>query len=143
MTETEFLISRALNVFNTQYGRDIKVKDCEIISIPNDPQSNRAYEITTPGFSDFFRIHLYMRFDLRDTDIPARLEVTMPYMHGQLGDEVFVIRINVATSWRDEGYRFDPITPGNLPFGVIVQEDGKPIVTEAGRYMVMEYTYPD
>ena len=141
MTEKEFLISRALGVFNTQYGRNIQVKDCDIFSIPNDPQSDRGYEITTPRASDFFRIHLYVRLSLRDAAIPARLEVNMPYNVGELGDEVFVIRTEVASSWRDEGYRFDPIIL-EVPFGAIIQEDGAPIVTEAGRFCVMEYAIP-
>lgn len=141
MTEKEFLISRALNVFNSQYGRNILVEHCEIFSIPTNVQSDRAYEITTPNFSEFFRIRLYVKFDRMDKDIPAPLEVTMPYIDGKLGDEVYVVLCYVADYWRNQGYKFDPIVVTELPWGVIIQEDEKPITTEAGRFMVVEDSY--
>lgn len=139
MTEKEFLISRALGVFNPQYGRNIKVEDCEIISISPDPMSDRGYEITTPDEKDseFFRIRLYVKFDRMDRSIPARLDVSMPYINGALGDEVYVILTYVSEMWREE-YRFDPLDPNELPFGVILQEDGAPILQENGKFTLVE-----
>lgn len=137
MTEKEFLISRALGVFNPQYGRNIKVEDCEIISIAPDHQSDRGYEITTPDKTEFFRIRLYVKFDRIDRSIPARLDVSMPYVQGALGDEVYVILTYVADMWREE-YKFDPLDPNVWPFGTILQEDGSPIMTEAQKYLVVE-----
>lgn len=139
MTESEFLISRALAVFNTQYKRDIKVQDCDIISIKPDPQSARGYEITTPRGSEFFRIRYYFKWDTVDKGMPARLEVTMPYKDGELGDEVYVIHSLMDVYWEAEGgYKFDDIGPNlELP-GLIISEFGVPIVTESGLFWIQE-----
>lgn len=139
MTEQEFLISRALGVFNPQYGRNIKVENCEIKTIPADPQSDRGYEITTPHESTFFRIRFYVRFADMDRTIPARLEVTMPYVNGALGDEVYVIHSAIANFWRTEGYKFDPIVPRGVPFGAIIAQNEDLITTEDGKVLIMEY----
>lgn len=137
MTENEFLITRALNVFNAQYGRDIKVADCHIFTIEVDGQSDRAYEITTPTKSDYLRIRLFITFSNSDRDSEARLEVTMPYLPGQLGDEVYVIRSDVDEYWKGD-YRFDPIIPMVIPNGCIVTENNIPILTEDGRFIIVE-----
>lgn len=139
MTESEFLISRALAVFNSQYSRDIKVQDCDIISILPDPQSARGYEITTPRGSEFFRIRYYFKWDTVDKSMPARLEVTMPYKDGELGDEVYVIHSLMDVYWESEGgYKFDPIKPDDGIIGLIVSEFGVPIITEDGVFLIQE-----
>lgn len=139
MTESEFLISRALAVFNSQYSRNIKVQDCDIVSILPDPQSARGYEITTPRGSEFFRIRYYFKWDTVDKNMPARLEVTMPYKDGELGDEVYVIHSLMDVYWEAEGgYKFDPIKPDNGLIGLIVSEFGIPIITEDGVFWIQE-----
>lgn len=137
MTENEFLISRALNVFNAQYRRNIKVEHCAIVSMEPDVQSDRAYEITTPNHSEFFRIRLYLKFGRLDLDSVAVLEVTMPYLEGELGDEVYVIMSQLSAYWRTV-YKFDDTPGGTAPNGAIVTEDDIPIVTEYGRFIIKE-----
>lgn len=130
-TENEFLISRALAIFNEQYQRDIKAEDCEITSIPHDPHSDRGYEITTPAKDRFFRIHFYIKFTNNDRSAPVRLEVTPPYITGMLGDEVYVIRSGVDDWYRHSGlYKFSPIIPLDVPTGTIITEHGIPIMAE-------------
>lgn len=139
LTENEFLISRALGIFNEQYHRDIKVEDCDIFSIEPDPHSDRGYEITTPLKSEFFRIRFYIKFTDNDRSMPVLLEVTPPYITGKLGDEVYVIHSGVDIWYRASGtYKFNPLTPGEIPAGTIVTERGLPIVSEDGAYLVVE-----
>ncbi len=139
MTESEFLIQRALFVFNLTYGTDINVDACDIYSIKNDPHSDRAYEIITPRYSEFFRIRYYFTWGEYDTSTKPILEVTMPYINGRLGDEVYVIHSVMAYSWGEaDGYKFDPIEPGETIDGSIITEDGLQITTETGVYIVLE-----
>lgn len=137
MTESEFLISRALRVYNQKYGRDIKVEDCHITSISPNVTADRAYEITTPEKSEYFRIRYYIRFGDRDSDGWARLEVAPPYHKGILGDEVYAIRSTVDEYWRSQ-YHFNPLNPEGWPLGSILTEHGTPILSEEGAFMVVE-----
>lgn len=139
LTENEFLISRALSIYNEQYHRDIKVADCEITSIPHDPHSDRGYEITTPTKDQFFRIHFYVKFTNNDRSAPVRLEVTPPYVVGALGDEVFVVRSGIDEWYRSSGmYRFTPIVPMDVPPGTFITERGIPLVTEYEAFLISE-----
>lgn len=139
MTESEFLITRALAVYNAKYRGNVKVKDCAICSIPAGTQADRGYEITTPQGSKYFRIRYYFKFGNLDREGVVRLEVAPPYMPGVLGDEVYVIRSIMDNYWRvEEGYPFLPINPWNLPAGIIITERGSPIITEQGAFMVVE-----
>lgn len=139
MTESEFLISRALAVYRARYGGNIKTSDCYIMSIPPGQHADRGYEITTPGGSAYFRIRYYFNFGNMDREGWIRLEVCPPYTPGALGDEVYVIRSIMDTYWgRERGYQFKPIDPIQLPDGVIVTEEGDPIISEEGQFLVME-----
>lgn len=139
MSESEFLITRALNIYNDQYQRAIKVSDCKIVSIFNDPHSDRGYEITTPEQSPYFRIRFFVKFTDNDRAIPIRIEVSQPYIDRALGDEVYAIHAGIDNWYRTSGtYKFAPIAQDELPFGVIITEDGIPIVTELGEFMVIE-----
>lgn len=139
MSENEFLITRALNVYNDQFQRKIKVSDCAIASIPPDPHSDRGYEITTPDQSQFFRIRFYVKLADNDRSIPVRLEVKAPFVDRALGDEVYVIHAGIDNWYRTSGtYKFNPIVPEGLPFGVMVTEDGIPMITEDGAFLVIE-----
>lgn len=139
ITENEFLISRALSIYNEQYHRDIKVVDCEITSIPHDPHSDRGYEISTPSKDPYFRIHFYIKFTNNDRSAPVRLEVTPPYVIGALGDEVYVVRSGVDEWYRLSGmYKFAPITPLDVPEGTFITERGIPFITEQGSFLVVE-----
>lgn len=138
-SESVFLISRALGIYNEQYGRKIKVEDCSIVSIPNDPHSDRGYEIMTAEKSPFFRIRFYVKFTDNDRAIPVRLEVSPPFVDRALGDEVYVIHAGIDNWYRTDGiYKFAPIIPPGLPFGIIVTEDQWPMVAEDGAYFVLE-----
>lgn len=138
MTEDEFLISRALRVYNDQYGRDISMDDCYITSIAPNVNSDKAYEITTPDKSPYFRIRYYIKFGERDHDGWARLEVTPQYLKGVLGDEVYAIRGTVDSYWRSQ-YLFNPINQEGWPPGCILTEYGAPILSEDGLFMVAEH----
>lgn len=139
LTESEFLITRALAVYNTVYNGNIKVDECFICSIPPGSQADRGYEITTPEGSRYFRIRYYFKFGQMDREGVVRMEVAPPYMPGVLGDEVYAIRSIMDTYWRHEGgYPFEPINPWELPAGLIVTEKGSPIITENGHFMVVE-----
>lgn len=137
--EREFLIKRALNVFNRKYGRDVKVEDCDIYSIPIDIHSDRAYEIITPEASEFFRIRFYFKFGNMDREGNVRLEVSMPFGQGELGDEVYIVRSEIDKYWHSVNmYRFDHIVSKHVPMGVITTEAGEPILTEQGLFIVAE-----
>lgn len=138
MTESEFLITRALAVYKNRYGGNIKVEDCIIASIPPGEQADRGYEITTPNGSRYFRIRYYFVFGNQDQEGWGRLEVAPPYTPGALGDEVYVIRGVVDRHWVHEGYPFNPINPWGLPLGVIITEEGHPIISEDGKFLVVE-----
>lgn len=137
MTEVEFLISRALRVYNDQYGRDIKLEDCHISSIAPNVNSDKAYEITTPEKSIYFRIRYYIKFGERDHDGWVRLELTPQYHKGILGDEVYAIRGTVDEYWKSQ-YLFNPINPEGWPDGCILTEHGAPVITEDGIFTVSE-----
>lgn len=137
--EREFLISRALAVFNRKYRKNIKVEECDIWSISTDIHSDRAYEIITPNASEFFRIRFFFKFSNYDRSGDVRLEVAQPYGHATLGDEVYVIRSEVDNNLLGvNGYQFEWIASSILPQGVIVTEDRIPIMTENGRFTVLE-----
>lgn len=139
MTESEFLITRALTVYNAQYGGHVKVEDCAIVSIPPGEQADRGYEITTPEGSRYFRIRYYFTFGNMDREGWARLEVAPPYTPGALGDEVYVIRSIMDSYWnREGGYPFTPINPWGIPLGCIITEKGHPIISEDGKFLVIE-----
>lgn len=143
MNEREFLLTRALAVFNRTYNADVKVEQCDIYSISNDPHSDLAYQITTPGSSEFFRIRYYLTWSDHDSDANPYLGVSMPYRLGELGDEIYVIHSLLARSWMNqEGYVFDTLTPGDDIDGVILTESGLNIVTEIGVYIVLEEAAP-
>lgn len=137
MTENDFLISRALTVYNAQYSSNIKVEDCLIISIPAGKQADRGYEITTPELSKFFRIRYFVKFSQMDREGWCRLEVAPPYDPGVLGDEVYVIRSQMDRYWHSV-YPFNPINPYGWPVGIIITEKGNPIITEDGLFIVDE-----
>lgn len=139
LTEKQFLIKRAVTVFNIQFNQKIDPDKCEIVSIAPDAVSHRGYEITSPDTSGTFRLRYYFRFG--DADFYGRyiLENAQSYRQGTLGDEVYVLHGTMAESWKwTAGYKFDPIVRPNVPFGSIVTEDDIPIVSEGGIFLVVE-----
>lgn len=139
LTEKQYLIQRALDVFNRQYGAQIQPETCEIVSINNDIHSNRGYAITTPNGSQTLRIHLYVVLAGEDQKHISRLEVAMPYRDNALGDEIWVIHIAVDRWYRDSNtYRFDIILANEVPENAFVAEYGFAFQTEDGAYITTE-----
>lgn len=139
LTEKQYLIQRALDVFNRQSGTNIQPDSCQIFSINNDIHSLRGYVITTPLGSTTLRIHMYVALSDEDMKRVSRLEVAMPYRNNELGDEVWVIHIAVDRWYRDNNvYRFDLILPNEVPNNAFVAEYGFAFQTEDGAYLVAE-----
>lgn len=139
LSEKEFLIGLALQQFNSQYRKKFKVQDCDIISIPANSYSDRGYEISTARMDDLVRMRIYLKFDTIFQTSPYRLESTDPFIKGALGDEVYVSDMKIHSYYIEQGiYKFRQLTPdwGKMP--ILLTEDGIPLLSEEGYYLIPE-----
>lgn len=140
LTEREFLITIAVRLFKSQYGRDIPVENCDVRSITASQRRALGYEIVTTRFDDFLRLRLYFDFGDETKFVSYRVE----NVQGQLGptkldDEVYVAYGTVERYYKTEGiYRFRWMTEDINRYDVILDEGEAPVLSEDGEFIVAE-----
>ena len=139
MTEAEFLIKKALDVFNPQYGRDFIVSECRVSTYPTRRRYDRSYQIETIREDDFVRMHLHLNFSDRDSLSAFDLELDTDLLVGENGDELFVAYGTIDRFWIEEKkYKFAQMVNNISVLGVLLLEEGPPIVLEDGSYIIPE-----
>lgn len=107
MNEKTFIISMALDKYNSQFGTKFQAKNFEIFSIDPNIYYEKAYEIYSTRVDDYLRLRVYFNISDKDFLGPYRLEVTGPAQTAGLGDEVFVAIGTFDKYYLDEGiYKF-------------------------------------
>lgn len=136
-SEKEFLIAYALNVFNGQYNRSLKVEDCGLSSVEPTFNATHGYQICTLREDDYVRIFLYFDLGKGNHVHWVRVEDEQDnYKPDALGDEVFVILATISDYWIHSGtYTFKsmycdcsgPAAPPGISYaegGVIASAEG-------------------
>lgn len=139
MTEAEFLIKKALDVFNPQFGKDFTVDECLISTYPTRQRYDRSYQIETVREDDFVRMHLHLNFSDRDHLSEFTMELDTEILVDQSGDELFVAYGTIDRYWLEQKkYKFTQIVNNTSVLGVLLMEEGPPIVLEDGTYIIPE-----
>ena len=138
-TERDFLIGLALNQFNAQFSRNFLVAECDIASIVPNSFSDRGYEVVTNRLDDKTRMRIYVTFGTDFFSSPYRLENSGPAIYEGLGDEVYVADISIPKTYLENGiYRFRWINLDYTRMPVLLTEDGIPLLSEDGEYLLAE-----
>ena len=138
-SEKEFLISLALQQYNGQFAKNFKVHECDIISIPARPYTDRGYEIKTNRLDDQVVLHMFMTFGSATILSPYRVEVQAPQVNHSNQDERFVTYVAVDKYLLEHGiYKFRALRPTAVGIPVILLETGAAILTETGLYFALE-----
>ena len=138
MDEKHFLIDFALAKFNLQFNRNLNIADFDIFSIPPTYDTIRGYEIFTLTPGDNLRLRIYFTYGDHDGLGDYRLEVDNTEVNFGLGDEVFVAIGTVDNYYMFSGlmsFLWIPIS--ETAVGMLLAEDGNPILTEAGAYILL------
>lgn len=139
LTEKEFLLQIALTKFNNQFGRNLLVKEFDIMSIPPNSYSDRGYEIISIRLDDLLRMRMYLTFGTDFFASSYRLENTGDAELGGLGDEVQVTDVKVPKYYLDEGiYKFRTLTIDWSLLPVTLTEKQLPFISETGIYLIPE-----
>ena len=136
--DIEFIRTVAVTQFNQQYGKNFNPKDFDVFSIAPCYSDTHGYEIYSVRSDDKLRLHLYFNIGQSDDFMPYRLENDMSDKKGELGDEVYVM-IGFLTMWRKryEKLTLEWIDQEVLSFGVLLQENAFPILTEDDGYILL------
>lgn len=141
MNEKQFIIQFALQRFNKQYKRKLKLKDFDAKSIPPNRFSQLAYEIFSVRLDDYVRLRLYLNFHRYDNVGPYRLEVDGTEGVGVLGDEVYVCHGTIDRFYVESGtYKFAVLEQDITLWNLLLTEDGDGLITEDGEYILLEGT---
>lgn len=141
LNEKQFIIQFALQKFNHQYNRSIKVEDCDAKSIQPNRFSVQAYEIFSVRLDDFLRLRLYINLSKVDKLGSYRLEVDGSEAVNQLGDEVYVATGTLDRYYYESGlYKFPWLGEDVTLWNLSLSEEGDGLITEQGEYIVLEGT---
>lgn len=125
MTEKEFLIKKALDQYNSQFGHNIQVADCNIKSLAARVNYDLSYEVWTRRLDDYLRLRMHVLFDRKDSLSRYRLETDGTSGVGILTDEVFVGTGYIDSYWKESGiFKFPFIYPDDADETAILLEDG-------------------
>lgn len=133
-----FIKKSALDQFHRQYGRKLNMGDFEVFSIRPCYSNTHGYEVFSINPEDKLRLHVYFNIGQRTDFLPYRLENDMSNIPGALGDEVYVMIGFVDGSYaRYEKMKFLWIDNPTFDLGVLLQENGAPILLEDGGYILL------
>lgn len=138
MDEKHFLIDFALGKFNLQFNRNLQVADFDIFSILPTYDTIRGYEIFTLTPGDNLRLRIYFNYGDHDGLGDYRLEVDNSEINSGLGDEVFVAIGTVDNYYMFSGmmsFLWIPISASAA--NILLTEEGDPITTETGAYILL------
>ncbi len=139
LNEKQFIIQFALQKFNEQYQRSIKVEDCDARSIQPNRFSVQAYEIFSVRLDDFLRLRLYINLSKVDKLGRYRLEVDGSEGVNRLGDEVYVATGTLDRYYYESGlYKFPWLDEDVTLWNLSLSEEGVGLITEQGEYIVLE-----
>lgn len=138
MDEKHFLIDFALGKFNLQFNRNLQVADFDIFSILPTYDTIRGYEIFTLTPGDNLRLRIYFNYGDHHGLGDYRLEVDNSEINSGLGDEVFVAIGTVDNYYMFSGmmsFLWIPISASAA--SILLTEEGDPITTETGAYILL------
>lgn len=139
VSEQEFLITKALKKYNSQYSKNLKVQDFSIVSIPTRVNFHRSYQITSLRDDDYLKLHMHLLFDSIDDLRDYRIEVEKPFETMALGDEVYVACGFIDRYWYDSGtYKFNAVSGSAELTGALKLEGIGYILLEQGSYILPE-----
>ena len=136
--EKKFLKGLAVSMFNTQYGKNILVDECSIVSIRPNYGASLGYEISTMVLNDHLRLRVYFSMGPSDSLQKFRLEVDESFINRKLGDEVHVAIGVLNRGWVEQGiYKFRWIAMDISSLNALQLMSGEPINAMDGG--VLEY----
>lgn len=144
LTEKQFLINFGLKYFNNQYTKNVRVDECDIVSIPARFSFERSYEITTNRLDDNVCLHIHIRFEGADGLSQYRLELDSDRTQitgnsGSLSDEVYVATGSIDPYYLTSGtYKFRYIGEDPTLQTFLLQENGFPLLFEDGTPIQLE-----
>lgn len=142
MKEKQFIIQFAIQRFNRQYKRKLRIQDFDAKSIPPNRFSEKAYEVFSVRLDDYIRLRIYLTFSKHDKTGPYRLEVDGSEGTGVLGDEVYVCQGTVDRYYLESGlYKFDALEEDVTLWNLALSEGDDALITETGDYILLEGTY--
>lgn len=137
-----YLIQLAINRFNLQYRKSLRIRDFDAFVIPARKGTQVGYEIYSKKFSDYFRIRLYCQVG-NCTDItPIALEEDVGNVAIN-GDEIYVAYVTLDGSFlfidnNEVRQQFTDFTFDPTLLKIILMEDDLPVMTEEGFYIMQE-----
>ena len=139
MEEVDYLVRTAVDRFNLQYGERLAYDQMRIFSIPPEANSDLGYELFTIRQDDYVRLRLFILLG-QVCDTPYRLETDDTFIYEGLGDEVFCTIHGIdAVTMAAEGFKFPWLTlEDQIPFSALATEDFIPLITEDGRYLMID-----
>ena len=138
LSEKEFLIKLAVDQFNRQFNKTIRISDCDIVSIPVRFAASYSYEISTVRSDDFLRMHIHLSLGGLDEVYPYTLQVDGGTGISTLTDEVYVASGSLDPYYIDSGlYTFKPIGIVPITEGIVVLEDGYALLLESGEEIAL------
>lgn len=141
LKEQDFLLTLAVDRYNSQFKRKMKIEELDIKSIRPRVGFILGYELSTKIDTDFLRFRIYLNkgkldfLSMYDNQVDQGL-----YASGTLEDEILVASGTVDNWYVEEGvYKFRPIQNQELLEEYLALENGEgAFLLENGETIILE-----
>jgi hypothetical protein len=137
LSEADFLKKLAVDMYNSQYGKNLNPIDFCVMSIPTDTGFRYGYEVITIKDDDFLRLRMYFNLEHTQRFKPFQIEVSNPYAERSLSDEIFITSGSLESYYLDSNiYKFREINTCDV--NNLLTEDMDDITTEDDEDIILE-----